>query len=420
MPLIRLLFVIMFVVAFFNVSNSFSQSPPTSDRYLGSNRTIEFYDSGGRARNIILYFHGTGVGIQGTHFHAKDLIDDGNRLIIVNRLGYGSTNIVSEDTEGPTECARVVRKFIRKKFRIGPSSQKLLLIATSGGSPCAIRFVDLFPRLVAGLILQSPVTHGWLDNPRFLPDALSEFYKKMFATRFQIQRVVGRSFGNRISLRNSQQIKLFFKLLEDLEDGVSIDINEDEIEGGSSHNGRAVWECDNNICTHNCTGRGEIGRACQKLGLGQALLSLRERQMVDGDTLMMSLTGSNRWSDVRNNPNFDEFKSVFFDANNNDDHDDGSANDIGVFLNWKKFYGNISRRIPVLLIHDSQDPVNPIAHSKEFLEELEKRHDSIQSLIQPQVGGHLLWLGDDVDTWKETRREFINCHLKRHHFRLLN
>ncbi len=126
---------------------------------------------------IILYFHGTSVGIDGTYFREHVLKDTGLPILLPGRAGYGNSEFVSLSKlklETPEKCGDRYHKLILKLQAarvLASKNLKIIAISMSGGGPCAMRFVEKWERKrkhigyrkyeVAGFIMQASFAHKW-------------------------------------------------------------------------------------------------------------------------------------------------------------------------------------------------------------------------------------------------------------------
>jgi pimeloyl-ACP methyl ester carboxylesterase len=109
----------------------------------------------------ILYFHGTGAGNELAAIMERALVEQGFRLIIPNRPGYGET---------PIQCGRTTMDAVwlacqvLDHLRIG----RVGVIGTSGGGPPAIAFASTCGDRTDALVLQCAQSHVW-DSADWLP-----------------------------------------------------------------------------------------------------------------------------------------------------------------------------------------------------------------------------------------------------------
>jgi pimeloyl-ACP methyl ester carboxylesterase len=120
---------------------------------------VEYSEAG--TGDPILYFHGTGVTGDAMVPVESQLIDDGFRLIVPNRPGYGKTPLSSHDTAA--ECGNVAAALLDS---LGIA--EISVMGSSGGAAFATSFTINHPNRVKSLVLLCPQLHRW-DDKRWLP-----------------------------------------------------------------------------------------------------------------------------------------------------------------------------------------------------------------------------------------------------------
>jgi pimeloyl-ACP methyl ester carboxylesterase len=89
------------------------------------------------------------------------LIDEGFRLIIPNRPGYGRTPLLSH--RSAADCARVAAALLDSL-----SIDSAGVVGSSGGAFFAVAFAAAYPPRTNSLVLLCPQVHRW-DHRRWLP-----------------------------------------------------------------------------------------------------------------------------------------------------------------------------------------------------------------------------------------------------------
>lgn len=109
----------------------------------------------------ILYFHGTGAGNDLALRMERSLVEQGFRLIIPNRPGYGET---------PIECGETTSDAVWLATQILDHLQidRVGVLGTSGGGSPALAFASLCGARTAALVLQCAQSHRW-DSAQWLP-----------------------------------------------------------------------------------------------------------------------------------------------------------------------------------------------------------------------------------------------------------
>src|SRR5687767_4886227 len=109
----------------------------------------------------VLYFHGTGVTGDVMVAVESPMINDGFRLIVPNRPGYGRTPLLPH--RSAADCASVAAALLES---LGIASVSVM--GSSGGAAFAVSFVVNYPLQAKSLVLLCPQVHRW-DHQRWLP-----------------------------------------------------------------------------------------------------------------------------------------------------------------------------------------------------------------------------------------------------------
>jgi pimeloyl-ACP methyl ester carboxylesterase len=120
---------------------------------------VEYSEAG--AGEPVLYFHGTGITGDLMLTVESAMIDDGFRLIIPNRPGYGRTPLSPHSSA--TGCADVAAALL-DSLGIARAS----VMGSSGGAAFATAFAVNHPSRARSLVLLCPQVHRW-DHKRWLP-----------------------------------------------------------------------------------------------------------------------------------------------------------------------------------------------------------------------------------------------------------
>src|SRR5262245_17081178 len=120
---------------------------------------VEYSEAG--TGEPVLYFHGTGVTCEVMLDIELPLIEEGFRLIVPNRPGYGRTPLSTH--RSAADCAKVAAAFLDS---LGIGSARLM--GSSGGATFALAFATAYPLRTKSLVLLCPQVHRW-DHPRWLP-----------------------------------------------------------------------------------------------------------------------------------------------------------------------------------------------------------------------------------------------------------
>jgi pimeloyl-ACP methyl ester carboxylesterase len=120
---------------------------------------VEYAEAG--TGDPVLYFHGTGVTGDVMVTVESPLIDDGFRLIVPNRPGYGKTPLSPH--RSADGCANVAAALLDA---LGLTSVGVM--GSSGGATFAMSFAVNHPVRAKSLVLLCPQVHRW-DHKRWLP-----------------------------------------------------------------------------------------------------------------------------------------------------------------------------------------------------------------------------------------------------------
>ena len=120
---------------------------------------VEYSEAG--TGDPVLYFHGTGVTGDVMVAVESPIIDDGFRLIVPNRPGYGRTPLSPHHSAAA--CASLAAALLDV---LGIDSVSVM--GSSGGAVFAASFAVHYPSRAESLILLCPQVHRW-DHTRWLP-----------------------------------------------------------------------------------------------------------------------------------------------------------------------------------------------------------------------------------------------------------
>lgn len=123
--------------------------------------TVEYCEAGDG--DTILYFHGTGVSGDAMLPIEAPLVDDGFRLLIPSRPGYGRTPL--EPHTSAVDCAHVAAALLDAL-----NVDRAAVMGSSGGAAFALSFAVQHPERTRSLVLLCPQLHRW-DAPEWLPAA---------------------------------------------------------------------------------------------------------------------------------------------------------------------------------------------------------------------------------------------------------
>ncbi len=118
------------------------------------------YCEAGRGEPV-LYFHGTGVCGDAMLPIESRLVDDGFRLLIPNRPGYGATPL--EPNVSALGCSSVVAAWLDSL-----GIDRISVMGSSGGAAFALGFGFHQPQRTKSLVLLCPQLHRW-DAAQWLP-----------------------------------------------------------------------------------------------------------------------------------------------------------------------------------------------------------------------------------------------------------
>lgn len=120
---------------------------------------VEYREAGSGAP--LLYFHGTGVAGDTMVTVESALVDDGFRLIVPDRPGYGRTPLAPHHSAA--DCGGVATALLDS---LGLS--RVAVMGSSGGAAFAASFAINHPDRAQSLVFLCPQLHRW-DHKRWLP-----------------------------------------------------------------------------------------------------------------------------------------------------------------------------------------------------------------------------------------------------------
>jgi pimeloyl-ACP methyl ester carboxylesterase len=170
---------------------------------------VEYCDAG--AGDPILYFHGSGVTGDAMVPIESRMIDDGFRLIVPNRPGYGKTPL-SRHTMA-ADCGNLAAALLDS---IGIAD--ISVMGSSGGAAFALSFAINHPTRVKSLVLLCPQLHRW-NHKRWLPK--SSRWTLPFLKRPLLRKLVLRLYRIRLArMRIEQFLQMeagdrYFELVHD-------------------------------------------------------------------------------------------------------------------------------------------------------------------------------------------------------------
>ena len=155
---------------------------------------VEYSDAG--EGEPLLYFHGTGITGDAMVPIESQLMEDGFRLVIPNRPGYGGTPLASHTTA--VDCSNIASALLDSL-----GLQTVSVMGSSGGGAFALSFALNHPNRTRSLVLLCPQLHRW-DAKKWLPETSKwtlPFLKQpmlrkllLKAYRFQFARMTAKQF----------------------------------------------------------------------------------------------------------------------------------------------------------------------------------------------------------------------------------
>src|SRR3990172_1280727 len=146
---------------------------------------IEYSEAG--TGDPVLYFHGTGVTGDVMLSVESSMVEDGFRLIVPNRPGYGKTPLFPHHSAAG--CADVAAALM-DSLEIASVN----VMGSSGGAAFAVTFAVNYPDRAKSLVLLCPQLHR-LDHKRWLPKTSRwtlpflrrPFLRRLFLKLYRIQ-----------------------------------------------------------------------------------------------------------------------------------------------------------------------------------------------------------------------------------------
>lgn len=144
-------------------------------------------------------------------------------------------------------------------------------------------------------------------------------------------------------------------------------------------------------------------RWLRKLSL--KLYSMQLRRFTVDQFLKMESGG--RYDSVRDDPAVLEFCEQCLEAMSDGPTHSGFENDMAVFVTEDVIVAPTPIASPVLILHDPQDPMAPVAHV-EWLASFNPEC----TCVSLHTAGHLIWTGPDADLMHDSRVQFIKEHAR--------
>jgi pimeloyl-ACP methyl ester carboxylesterase len=261
----------------------------------------------------ILYFHGSGVtGYSMLPFESQ-LVDDGFRLLLLSRPGYGETPLGENRTAAA--CSKVAGALLDSL-----GLEQVAVMGSSGGGAFALSFAINHPWRTKSLVLLGPQLHRW-DDSKWLPEASR--WTLPFLRRPFLLRLLMKAYRFRFSRITAKQML--------------------KLEAGKR------FDC--------------VADNSDALAIAQATVEA-----------------------MRHGIRFPGFE-----------------NDMRIFVTEDILNDGAEIESPLLVIHDTCDPMAPMAHI-----------DWISSLVphcqrlNVETAGHLIWAGPDSEVMHKSRVEFLS------------
>lgn len=132
------------------------------DKYVTIDDKKNYYSIEGKEKPTIIFESSSGMGIPQWERVRKLLSDEyGIRSFAYDRDGFGFSDYSIERT--PEEQAKELKLILRKVALGGP----YILVGEGYGSLVMTNFAKLYPELVEGIILISPINEGSLGNTNY-------------------------------------------------------------------------------------------------------------------------------------------------------------------------------------------------------------------------------------------------------------
>ena len=174
--LLALIMVIGFVINTV-ISNKNKEKFIKEDMYVTIDKKKNYYSIEGKERPTIIFESNSGMGIAQWDGVRKLLAEDyGIKSFAYDRDGFGFSDFSKKKT--PEEQAKELKLILRKVALNGP----YILIGEGYGSLVMTNFAKLYPNLVEGIILISPINEASLGNTNYY----EYFESKKFSRKLEV------------------------------------------------------------------------------------------------------------------------------------------------------------------------------------------------------------------------------------------
>ncbi|MGL5574763.1 MAG: alpha/beta fold hydrolase, partial [Sarcina sp.] len=189
LKLIGILIILAIVTGFVinaTVTNKNEEKFIKEDKYITIDDKKNYYNIEGKERPTIIFESSSGMGISQWDSVRKLLEEEyGIRSFAYDRDGFGFSDFSVEKT--PEEQAKELKLILRKVALSGP----YILVGEGYGSLVMTNFAKLYPELVEGIILISPINEMSLGNTNYY----EYFEKKKLSRKLEI-------FGSYLGVNN--------------------------------------------------------------------------------------------------------------------------------------------------------------------------------------------------------------------------
>ena len=159
------------------ISNKNKEKFIKEDMYVTIDKKKNYYNIEGKERPTIIFESSSGMGISQWDGVRKLLAEDlGIKSFAYDRDGFGFSDFSKKKT--PEEQAKELKLILRKVALNGP----YILVGEGYGSLVMTNFAKLYPKLVEGIILISPINEASLGNNNYY----KYFKREKFSRKLEV------------------------------------------------------------------------------------------------------------------------------------------------------------------------------------------------------------------------------------------
>lgn len=157
------------------INSSNSKKLVFNNKYVSIDNKKFYYSLNGKESPTIIFESNSGMGIDEWN-KTREVIEEeyGLKTFAYDRAGFGMSDF--SETLTPEEQAKKLKLILRKVALSGP----YIFVGNGYGSTIVTNFAKLYPELVEGVILISPINEEYLGNNKYYNSFKKDKLKKKF------------------------------------------------------------------------------------------------------------------------------------------------------------------------------------------------------------------------------------------------